>query len=149
MEIKKIKLTIGELLEKVKQEKSIIEKQKLLKLNDSKMLRMLLKLNYDTTCNISVDFNKFLILSDFPRGSGKRFLISEDTRFHMFFDKYFPLSINWNEEQRQRQFEDLVQNLDLLESKFLVDICKKSLKLGLSVKQINEVFKDLIVQEVI
>ena len=116
------------------------EKVGILKKYDCKVLRELLRLNFDK--------RKFFDLpegipdykpSEEPDGMGHTTLMSEWKRMYLFMHKLSTVG----KLKREMQFLSLLEALDKIESKILVEVKDKKLK-GVTLKQVKEAYTDFV-----
>lgn len=141
--VHKVPFTVGEVLDRVKNAKTKSERATLLKDNDSLALRSILRLNFDPKIKFSIPegFPPEYKPSNKPVGLGETNLKSAVKSFYLFVKESSP---KVKQSKRESIFTQLLEQLDPLEARFLVEAKDKKLDIGLTKKLIDEVFPGLL-----
>lgn len=135
-------LSLGEVVEKLKEAKTKNERVKLLKDNDCAALRGILRMNFDSSLILSLPkgvppYRKL----DVPNGFGQTTLKASASGWYVFVKE---LSPNLRQTKRESIFIQLLESLDQREADILLKAKDRELDLGVTKKVISEVFPDLI-----
>jgi len=132
---------IGEIFTDLNKTKNNAEKIKILRANDSKILRELLRVNFDKNFQFSLPegappYKK----STEPVGMGYTTLLNEWKRMYLFVKDKSP---DVKSLKREMLFISLLESLDSVESEILLQIKDKKLK-GITLKQVQEAYPDFM-----
>ena len=135
-------LSLGEVVEKLKEAKTKNERVKLLKENDCAALRGIIRMNFDSSLVLSLPkgrppYRKL----DVPNGFGETTLKASASGWYVFVKE---LSPNLRQSKRESIFIQLLESLDQREAEILLSAKDRELDLGITKKVVSEVFPDLI-----
>jgi hypothetical protein len=139
-------ITIADLIDGLKKAKSKTERANLLKSNDCAALRGLLRMNFDTTLELSLPQGEppYKKLSC-PPGFGETTLKASAKGWYVFLKGTSP---TLKQSKREQLFIQLLEQLDPTEAQILLDAKDRKLQMGVTRKLIDEVFPGLIKSEV-
>lgn len=145
MPVNSMPLTIGEVLQKVKEAKSKAERVEILKQNTSEPLKHFLRLAFDPTIKMSLaGGTPNYRPNPKPATFGDTTIKASIGGWYVFFEKSAP---GLRAPKRNLLFLNLLESLDSQEAAFLVAAKDKKLDVGLTKKVIDEVFPGLLTKE--
>lgn len=138
-------LSIAEIVDRLKQARTKIERVEILKNNDCVALRGLLRMNYDSSLKLALpDGEPPYKKSTQPVGFGETTLKATAKSWYVFSKDLAP---GVKQSKRESLFISLLESLDAKEAQILVSAKDQKLDLGLTKKVIDEVFPGLIRSE--
>jgi len=139
-----MRYNIHEIFEFVKNEKDVAERVSILQKNDSKVLRDLLKMNFDPAIKMDLPEGAPPYKTDknIPVGMGESNIFMEARRLYIFMpEKDLP------RVKKEMLFIQILEGLHYLEAEMLIAVKDKNLQKkykGLSEKVVRDAFPDLL-----
>lgn len=137
-----MRLSIGEIIEKVKKAKTKAEKIEILQKEETPQLKELLRCCYspEVTFLLPKGEPKFR-RSRAPLGLGQQNLYMAARKMYLFIDGGSP---SLTQEKREKMFLDILEDLDEVECEIFLGIKDKNLGRGITKKMISDAFPGLI-----
>jgi hypothetical protein len=142
-------LSIGEIFQKIQESGSFDEKKKIILNNNTPALRTYLRVAFDGSVRMllppGIPEVKEL---NVPRGLGETSLLSEAKRLYVFLEvDGVPAHANLKQIKRESLFLGFLSSFDNLEREYFKQLKEKTLDLGLSFEEINQIIPGLLRKE--